>query len=212
MQTQQDTNVLILGLGSSGLAMARWCTRQGASVTVADTRAEPPQLGALRAQLPQAQFVSGALTAALLDHVTAHRILKSPGLTPAQVAPITAAAAERGIPVWGELDLFAQALADLRTTQDYQCQILAITGTNGKTTVASLTAQLVEHAGKSVALAGNIGPTLLDTLSAHLDDNTLPQVWVIELSSFQLADMGEPGPAVAADQGAASFLSLIHIS
>ena len=71
MAMLQDTNVLILGLGTSGLAMARWCTRQGASVTVADTRTQPPQLGALSALLPQAQFVSGALTAALLDQVPA---------------------------------------------------------------------------------------------------------------------------------------------
>jgi len=205
MAMPQDTNVLILGLGSSGLAMARWCTRQGASVTVADTRAQPPQLDALRASMPQAQFVSGALSAALLEQVPAQLILKSPGLTPAQVAPVTAAAAERGIPVWGELDLFALALADLRTAQAYQCDILAVTGTNGKTTVASLTAQLVERAGKSVALAGNIGPTLLDTLSGHLDASTLPQVWVIELSSFQLADMAGPGLPVTADLGAAAF-------
>ncbi|MCB2044320.1 MAG: UDP-N-acetylmuramoyl-L-alanine--D-glutamate ligase, partial [Rhodoferax sp.] len=87
-----------------------------------------------------------------------------------------------GIPVAGELDLFTQALAGLRDTQAYAPQILAVTGTNGKTTVASLTAQLVERAGKTVALAGNIGPTLLDTLVQHLDDDTLPQVWVIELS------------------------------
>jgi UDP-N-acetylmuramoylalanine--D-glutamate ligase len=64
--------------------------------------------------------------------------------------------------------------------------VLAITGTNGKTTVTSLTGQLFAHAGKIVAVAGNIGPTLLDTLSGHLDANTLPEVWVLELSSFQL--------------------------
>jgi UDP-N-acetylmuramoylalanine--D-glutamate ligase len=64
--------------------------------------------------------------------------------------------------------------------------VLAITGTNGKTTVTSLTGQLVERGGKTVAVAGNIGPTLLDTLSAHIDADTLPDVWVLELSSFQL--------------------------
>jgi UDP-N-acetylmuramoylalanine--D-glutamate ligase len=68
----------------------------------------------------------------------------------------------------------------------YKPAVLAITGTNGKTTVTSLTGQLVERGGKTVAVAGNIGPTLLDTLSAHIDADTLPDVWVLELSSFQL--------------------------
>ncbi|HUD32054.1 MAG TPA: UDP-N-acetylmuramoyl-L-alanine--D-glutamate ligase, partial [Variovorax sp.] len=68
----------------------------------------------------------------------------------------------------------------------YRPVVLAITGTNGKTTVTSLTGQLVERAGRSVAVAGNIGPTLLDTLAGHLDAGTLPEVWVLELSSFQL--------------------------
>ncbi len=214
MPTLQDSTVLILGLGSSGLAMARWCARQGARVAVADTRADPPQLAALRAQLPQAQFICGEPSAALLEQTQAQLVLKSPGLAPTRVAPITAAALARAIPVWGELDLFAQALADLRAARSYQGDILAITGTNGKTTVASLTAQLVERAGKSVALAGNIGPTLLDTLADRLDHGTLPQVWVIELSSFQLADMAGPdlpagaGSACAFEPSAACVLNL----
>ena len=91
-----------------------------------------------------------------------------------------------GIQVGGELALFSQALAELKSSRDYAPKVLAITGTNGKTTVTSLTGQLVERAGKSVAVAGNIGPTLLDTLIARLDADTLPEVWVLELSSFQL--------------------------
>lgn len=204
MSTLQDSSVLILGLGSSGLAMARWCQRHGASVTVADTRAAPPQLAALRGQLPDARFISGALVADLLDQSRPDLILKSPGLTPAEVAAITGAASDGGVQVWGELDLFTRALADLRASRSYQPDVLAITGTNGKTTVASLCAQLVERAGKSVALAGNIGPTLLDTLAARLDRDDLPQVWVIELSSFQLADLARPElPAEA--QAVAAF-------
>ncbi len=192
MRTLHNTSVLILGLGSSGLAMARWCARQGAQVTVADTRQAPPQLAALRQHLPEAQFVHGAMDATLLESGQPALVLKSPGLAPAQVSAIVDAALARGIPLAGELDLFAQALADLRKDQGYAPQLLAVTGTNGKTTVASLTAQLVERAGKSVALAGNIGPTLLQTLSTLLDEQQLPQVWVIELSSFQLADMARP--------------------
>ncbi len=198
----QHSCVLVLGLGASGLAMARWCARAGAQVTVADTRATPPQLENLRAQLPGARFICAALDAALLDGAGAALVLKSPGLAPAQVAGIASSAHARGIPVWGELDLFAQALEALRVAQAYAPKLLAITGTNGKTTVTSLTGQLVERAGKSVAVAGNIGPTLLDTLTERLDAGTLPEVWVLELSSFQLADTAA---AAAPDSAPAAF-------
>ena len=91
-----------------------------------------------------------------------------------------------GLQVDGELDLFVQALDALRETRGYAPQMLAVTGTNGKTTVTSLTGQLVQRAGRTVAVAGNIGPTLLDSLSDLLDADALPEVWVLELSSFQL--------------------------
>jgi UDP-N-acetylmuramoylalanine--D-glutamate ligase len=178
--------VLVLGLGESGLAMARWCARQGATVSVWDSRETPPQLGELREALPQATVRSGELTAELLQGM--QRVLKSPGLSPhdARVAPLLQAAHEQGVPVQGELDLFMQALEQLRVERDYTPQVLAVTGTNGKTTTTALTALLVERAGRSAVAAGNIGPTMLDTLTQRLDDDTLPQVWVLELSSFQL--------------------------
>ncbi len=186
--TLQHKSVLVLGLGASGLAMARWCARQGATVTVADTRAAPPQLAALQSELPTVRFICSELNAALLSEPGAELILKSPGLPPAQLAQVAAAARMGSVPMGGELSLFAQALEDLRQSRDYQPKVLAVTGTNGKTTVTALTGQLVQRAGKTVAVAGNIGPTLLDTLAAHLNASTLPEVWVIELSSFQLAD------------------------
>jgi UDP-N-acetylmuramoylalanine--D-glutamate ligase len=192
----KDTNVLVLGLGDSGLAMARWCASQGARVTVADTRAEPPQLGALRHELPHANFVAGEFGEALLEGVQA--VFRSPGLSPEQVAPVTQAAAERGIAVGGELSLFADALARLKDEQGYAPSVIAVTGTNGKTTVTSLTGQLVERSGRTVAVAGNIGPTLLDTLAEKTAAGALPQVWVIELSSFQLESAGSFEPTVAA--------------
>ena len=197
MKSLQDQSVLVLGLGASGYAMARWAARNGARVTVADTRAEPPQLSALREQVSDAKFVSGAFDAALLgDDVQA--VFRSPGLSPQQVAPVLAAAKDRGIRVSGELGLFAQALADLKADKSYSPAVLAITGTNGKTTVTALTGQLVERAGKRTAVAGNIGPTLLDTLAAKLDADELPQVWVIELSSFQLEGVENFEPTAAA--------------
>jgi UDP-N-acetylmuramoylalanine--D-glutamate ligase len=193
----KDQHVLILGLGASGLAMARWCVRCGAQVTVADTRSAPPQLAALQAELPLVRFISGALDASLIEGAGLHAVFKSPGLTPVDVASVAEAARAAGIRMAGELALFSQALADLHATRDYAPKVLAVTGTNGKTTVTALTGQLVERAGKRVVVAGNIGPTLLDTLSRCLDADALPEVWVIELSSFQLdGDNGfEPSAA-----------------
>ncbi len=177
-------HVLILGLGSSGLAMARWCTRAGHRVTVADTREAPPQLPALRAECPQAAFVAGPFEAALAEGADA--VYRSPGLAPAQLAPVLEAARARGIRCEGELELFMQALRTLREEQAYAPQVIAVTGTNGKTTVTALTGQLIERTGRTVAVAGNIGPTLLDTLAARIAAGSLPQAWVLELSSFQL--------------------------
>ncbi|WP_225780975.1 UDP-N-acetylmuramoyl-L-alanine--D-glutamate ligase [Xenophilus sp. Marseille-Q4582] len=363
MQHLNQLPVLILGLGASGLAMARWCARHGAAVTVADTREAPPQLAQLQAELPGMRFVPGPFSAALVEGSPIRAVYRSPGLSPAQVAPVVDAARAIGLVVGGELDLFAQALRDIdaqrraayaaalqvaqaqadaaaaaaavephaavapaveeavaepaagaaapetaeaeaeavdalarqdsdtlppvpaqevepAATQEaaaaesdpvevpapveaplspgnvqapavadaevpapaprvgegstpyvphaareaaefvariaelsapapqpeeelapapvapvpvrpslpegYTPAVLAITGTNGKTTVTSLTGQLIESAGKTVAVAGNIGPTLLDTLAGHLDAGTLPDAWVLELSSFQL--------------------------
>jgi UDP-N-acetylmuramoylalanine--D-glutamate ligase len=197
MQALQDQHVLILGLGLSGLAMARWCARQGAQVSVVDSRDAPPQLEALRACVPSASFRCAAFDAALVQDGMVRAVFKSPGLAPGVVAPVLAQARAQGLWVGGELSLFAQALTDLNLTHDYHPKLLAVTGTNGKTTVTSLTTQLVERAGKSVAMAGNIGPTLLDTLSQHLDGGNLPEVWVLELSSFQLDDAQGLEPTAA---------------
>lgn len=184
METLRDLPVLVLGCGASGLAMARWCAAHGAVVTVADTREAPPQLPALQEQVPQARFVAGPFDAGLVDGQ--RMVLRSPGLAPAQVATVEEAARAIGVPVRGELGLFADALAALRADEGYHPALLAVTGTNGKTTVTALTGQLVERSGKTVAVAGNIGPTLLETLAERRAAGALPQVWVLELSSFQL--------------------------
>jgi len=182
----QKPHVLVLGLGESGLAMARWCGQYGAPVRVADTREAPANLVFLQAELPSAQFIGGAFDVALLDGIGLVAI--SPGLPPGEpaTAALLAAARERGIPVWGEIELFARALAHLRAESGYAPKVLAITGTNGKTTTTALTGRLVERAGKTVAVAGNISPSALDKLAACIAAATLPEVWVLELSSFQL--------------------------
>ena len=204
MNFLKDLPVLVLGLGDSGLAMARWCARCGAAVTVWDSRGTPPGAAALRAEWPAVALLGGELAAAQLAGF--QLVLKSPGLAPSdpRVAPLLQEASASGIAVLGELDLFARALADLAQSQAYAPQVLAITGTNGKTTTTAMTALLVARAGKRVASAGNIGPTLLDTLAACLADDAgaLPEVWVLELSSFQLEGGGggvrgfEPSAAV----------------
>ena len=198
MNHLQHQHVLILGLGVSGLAMAHWCTRCGAQVTVADSRAAPPQLAHLQRDLPGARFVAGALDASLLQgSQPVQAVFKSPGLAPASIASLLIASSTMHIRATGELDLFSEALLQLQAERGYRPEVLAITGTNGKTTVTALTGQLVERAGKTVAVAGNIGPTLLDTLSQRLDTDTLPQVWVLELSSFQLDGEKDFAPTAA---------------
>lgn len=181
----EGKSALVLGLGESGLAMAQWLARCGARVRVADTRTEPQRLFALRQAVPNAEFVGGEFGESLLDGMDF--VAVSPGLAPerelAQVAPQARA---RNIPVWGEIELFAQALAHLRARRAYSPKVIAITGTNGKTTVTSLTGLLCRRAGLSTRVAGNISPAALDVLRECLDGEDLPQAWVLELSSFQL--------------------------
>ena len=196
-QHLRGQRVLVLGLGASGLAMARWCVRAGAQVTVADTRSAPPQLALLQAELPSVRFIAGPLSAELVAGQDVRSVYRSPGLAPQEIAPVVDAARAIGLPVGGELDLFAKALAALAQQHGYAPKVLAITGTNGKTTVTALTGQLLVHAGWSVAVAGNIGPSLLDTLAHHLDAENLPQAWVLELSSFQLEGVQDFAPSAA---------------
>ena len=202
MQQLHNQSVLILGLGDSGLAMARWCVRNGAQVQVVDTREQPPHLAALHAELPQVKFVNGAFDANLVEGQDVRAVFKSPGLSPESVAPVWNAAVAAGLWVGTELTLFAQALTDLQTSMAYHPKVLAITGTNGKTTVTSLTGQLLERAGKRVAVAGNIGPTLLDTLSQALDEAAKEQ------DAADLIAAQDAAAQAAADTDVASQMAL----
>jgi UDP-N-acetylmuramoylalanine--D-glutamate ligase len=209
MNALQDQQVLILGLGISGLSMARWCVRHGAVVTVADTRENPPSLAALRAECPQATFVAGAFDETLLARATWNLIARSPGLPPPQLAPAHAWAQQNGAAWVGELDLFAQALHDLsqRELLPYRPQVLAITGTNGKTTVTSLTGLLLQRAGLRVAVAGNIGPALLDVLAAALDEETRASAEDAKKAAAEAAEQAASeaaAPAVAVEDAPAA--------
>ena len=198
MTDLSDKNVLILGLGASGLAMARWCAGQGARVRVWDSRANPPQAAALAAEVEGSAFFSGELGAEALDGIA--RVYKSPGLSPGDVrlAALLQAARAANVPVRGELDLFSQALAQLKAERGYVPKILAITGTNGKTTTTALTGQLVERAGRSVAVAGNIGPTMLDTLAAAIVAQAEADVVAAEEAAAQAVIDAEEAAARAA--------------
>ena len=181
-------HVLVIGLGESGLAMAQWLARQGAVVRVADTRVQPPNVEALRAAVPQAELMSGPLVAATFSRI--HLIAISPGM-PVHEPQIQAAVA-CGIPLVSEIELFAWAVHELMP----QSKIIAITGSNGKTTTTALSAHLLNAVGVPAIACGNISPSALDALMAVIDrrapDSPLitahsaPAVWVIELSSFQL--------------------------
>jgi UDP-N-acetylmuramoylalanine--D-glutamate ligase len=185
----KDISVLVLGLGESGTAMVRWCKTQGAKVRVADTRTADALSESAKTyektvrDLGVTDIHLGQLSDDLLRGV--HLIAISPGLSPLQepVQSFLATAQQQEIPIWSEIEFFAQAIAALRKEQDYQVKLLAITGTNGKTTTTALTGLLCERAGMIVGVAGNISPAALDRL---LDIEVLPNVWVLELSSFQL--------------------------
>jgi len=204
MKHLHGLTVLVLGLGESGLAMAAWCARHGATVRVWDSREQPPKAEALALAVPAATLDGGELSVDALRGV--QLVLKSPGLSPRdeRVAALLKSARDQGLAPQGELDLFARALADLKEERGYAPQVVAITGTNGKTTTTALTALLIERCGRRVASAGNIGPTMLDTLAIALDAKDeegqavpLPEVWVLELSSFQLDGVKDFEPAAA---------------
>ncbi len=179
-------SVLVVGLGESGLAMARWASLCGAQVTVVDSREAPPQLATLQSACPEARFIGGTLAPALLEGVTL--AAWSQGLSPTlgAAAPLHEAARAAGIPVWGELEFFAREIARLSAAGNL-AKVIAITGTNGKTTTTQLVGHLCRQAGRTVAVAGNISPAALDALREAIEARELPQVWVLELASYQLA-------------------------
>lgn len=186
MKNIQNKKVLILGLGVSGLAMARWCYKNGAEITIVDTRDEPPQYDIFINKFPNAKFMSSEFKPEIILKNSYDVMLISPGIKPKEIEAITVAAVKNNVTIANELTLFSEALTNIKESQSYNPCILAITGTNGKTTVTSLTGKLVASTSKKVVVAGNIGPSLLDTLIDLMDLNELPEVWVLELSSFQL--------------------------
>ncbi len=180
--------VLVLGLGETGLSMARWIARAGGVVRAADTRAAPPALVALRAALPQAEAVTGPFADRLLEGI--ELVAVSPGVPVA--SPVVQTALARGLEVVGDVELFARFLL-----RQPGARVVAITGTNGKTTVTALAGSMCRAAGLDAQVAGNISPAVLTALMDRLDAGRLPEVWVLELSSFQLETTRALAPDVA---------------
>jgi UDP-N-acetylmuramoylalanine--D-glutamate ligase len=172
--------VLVLGLGDSGLSAARWVQRQGGTAKVADTRADPPRVAEFAGELR-----TGPFSEALLEGV--ELLCVSPGL--ALKEPVVQAAIARGIPVVGDIELFAW-----HVRAEAVSRVLAVTGTNGKSTVSALTGHLLRAAGIDCEVAGNIGPAALEALMRR---RTAPAAWVLELSSYQLETTWSLAPDAA---------------
>lgn len=195
-------NVLVMGVGESGQAMARWIHAQGGTVVMHDTRSASAipeklhqQLEAMKSLGISVSFSESASqhsplesTLDTIDLSQVDRIAMSPGISPidSAIAQFLHRAQDLKIPIWGELDFFTAALHALKVHNHYQPQVVAITGTNGKTTTTALCGVIFAKAEKSVAVAGNISPSLMDKLSTCLSAQQLPDIWVLELSSYQL--------------------------
>ncbi|HEX4858339.1 MAG TPA: UDP-N-acetylmuramoyl-L-alanine--D-glutamate ligase, partial [Usitatibacteraceae bacterium] len=179
-----EQQILVLGAGDTGISVVRWALRLGARVRIADTRDDPPGLAQLATLLPRRDIVLGRFDAALFGD--AELVVASPGVAVAGPAcdPAVAAALAQGKEFIGDVELFAREQNAL-AQQDKRPTMLAITGTNGKSTVTAMAGAMCRAAGLRTVVAGNIGLPVLDAALAARDTGQ-PDVYVVELSSFQL--------------------------
>jgi UDP-N-acetylmuramoylalanine--D-glutamate ligase len=183
---------IVVGLGDTGLATARWLIGKGARVTVADSRIAPPNLSNLQAEFPQIELRLGSFN--VDTFADADLLVTSPGVPLA--TPEIAAAIAHGMPVVGDVELLALALQK-RALVGKPGKVIAITGSNGKSTVTTMVAQMCEAAGQTTVMAGNIGVPVLAALADWEARGQWPDVWVLELSSFQLETTTSLTPAAA---------------
>jgi UDP-N-acetylmuramoylalanine--D-glutamate ligase len=201
---------LVLGLGDTGLSCARWLRARGAQVSVADSRLAPPQAERLAALLPDVPLTAGQFDPAQL--AAAELLVVSPGVPLAE--PAVAAAMAAGVEAVGDVELFARAIRALNDARAESSnasgpmRVLAITGSNGKSTVTAMCGDMCRMAGLETCVAGNIGLPVLDALyEIEQGFAPTPQVWVLELSSFQL----ETTSSLAADAATVLNLSEDHM-
>ncbi len=164
----KKVNTIIIGLGQTGFACARYFKRVGEPFAVVDTRQSPPFLNDLKALMPDVDIHLGTFNAKLFRQVS--RLVISPGV--ALTEPAIQQAAAAGVELIGDIELFVR---------EAKAPILAVTGSNGKTSVVSLLGEMASHAGRKAAIGGNIGTPALDLLNQEAVD-----FYVLELSSFQL--------------------------
>ena len=164
----QTPRTLIVGLGATGLSCARFLARQGVEVAVTDSRQQPPALADLQKELPGVALFVGGFNADAFAR--AERIVLSPGVSLRE--PLLKDAQQRGIEIIGDIELFARSA---------MAPVVAITGSNGKSTVTTLLGAMASYAGRDVRVGGNLGTPALDLIRDHE-----PDLYVLELSSFQL--------------------------
>ena len=173
-----DRRTLIVGLGATGVATARYLVARGVDVTVIDNRAVPPGLTELRASNPEVPLILESEDPRVLDGV--EQVVISPGL--ALDTPIAAQARARGIPIVGDIELFARSVV---------APVLAVTGSNGKSTVVTLLDRMLSATGLDVAAGGNLGPPALELLEEPAE------LYILEVSSFQLETTESLAPQAA---------------
>lgn len=175
--------MLIVGLGASGISSLSYLAEKGVRLTATDTRSAPDGIDALRARYPQVEFRLGALSAHKPFSQFAQAVV-SPGLSSDE--PFVRQLREAGVEIIGDIELFARHIAE-----NGEVPVIAITGSNGKSTVTTLIGEMARQAGRRVAVGGNLGPPALDLLDNDVD------LYVLELSSFQLERTWTLSPAAA---------------
>lgn len=188
---------LVVGLGASGEACTKFLLKRQWQVRATDTRSEPPALSRL-SDTEGFYFVS--LQEAQAQLKDCNLLVMSPGISPwhSAVTPLVRSAQSLGIEIVGEIELFARELLRLKSEKAYEPKVIAVTGTNGKTTTTVLTTKMAAASGLKAVAAGNIGPNAVTELDRYLESGELPDVWVLELSSFQLETTSSLAPDAAA--------------
>lgn len=188
---------LVVGLGASGEACTKFLLKRQWQIRATDTRSEPPALSRL-SDTEGFSFVS--LQEAQAQLKDCNLLVMSPGISPwhSAVTPLVRSAQSLGIEIVGEIELFARELLRLKSEKAYEPKVIAVTGTNGKTTTTVLTTKMAAASGLKAVAAGNIGPNAVTELDRYLESGELPDVWVLELSSFQLETTSSLAPDAAA--------------
>ncbi|WP_237700502.1 UDP-N-acetylmuramoyl-L-alanine--D-glutamate ligase [Methylophaga thiooxydans] len=168
MNSLSHKHCLIVGLGQTGISCARFLSERALSVAIMDTREQPPALSTLQQEYPQVLVKTGGLELDWL--LQADMVVLSPGVDPR--LPEIKAAKDAGIEIVGDIELFSRYA---------EAPIVAITGSNGKSTVTTLLALMAQLSGKTVKAGGNLGTPALDLLEGET-----PDFYILELSSFQL--------------------------